>query len=77
MQTSDETLLFQTDADAARSTARQLKATRTSDAGEPIKLASLPLDLLVRGDEAWIAENGFVARLIDLVVRRLRLSRSR
>jgi hypothetical protein len=75
MQTSDEALLFQTDADAARIAARQQKASRTSNEGEPIKLASLPLDLLIRGDEAWIAENGFVARLVDLLVRRLGSSR--
>lgn len=69
MQTTDESLLWISEADNERREARRTKAAQTSQAGEPIELPSKPLDLIVRGNDAWIAENGFVARRLDLVVR--------
>lgn len=53
-----------------RNDARKAKA-KAEDAsnGNPIQLRSKPLAIRVVGDEAFVAENGFVARRLDLVVR--------
>jgi WD40 repeat protein len=69
MQTTDESLLWLSESDHLRSEQRRAKAAQASQAGEPIDLPSKPLDIIVRGDDVWVAENGFVARRVDLVVR--------
>ncbi|KAI5450464.1 hypothetical protein NCC49_003086 [Naganishia albida] len=66
MQTDDASNLFQTDAALAKSDARKSKAQRASKIGNPISLSSKILALEVRGQEAWVAESGWVARRVDL-----------
>jgi hypothetical protein len=69
MQSSDPRNLFQTDSSIARSEERQQKSERSKTAGQPFKLPSKPLTLVVRGDDAWTAESGGVIRRISLEVR--------
>ncbi|KAF7796869.1 hypothetical protein EIP86_008054 [Pleurotus ostreatoroseus] len=45
---------------------RKAKAERTKDLGSPIQLAGVALDLHIRGDIAWIAENDAVIRKLNL-----------
>jgi hypothetical protein len=71
MQAKSSANLFRTDADLDRDAARAAKHARSKDAGAPITLASKPLALLVDGDDAWVAESGFVVRRLDLRVRPL------
>lgn len=76
MQAENTDTLFQTDAELAKSAARQEKALRTARAGAPIKLSSKPLDLSIRPRKggpptAFIAESGFTARNVDLQVRQV------
>ncbi|KAK9897903.1 WD40 repeat-like protein [Cystobasidium minutum MCA 4210] len=71
MQADSTDTLFQSDAELAKSAARQEKAARTARAGSPIKLSSKPLDLAIRprkgaAPTAFVAESGFTARNIDL-----------
>lgn len=73
MQAQNTDTLFQSDAELAKSAARQDKALRTARAGTPIKLSSKPLDLAIRprkggSPTAFIAESGFTARNLDLKV---------
>lgn len=73
MQATTTDTLFQSDAELAKSAARQDKAVRTARAGKPIKLSSKPLDLVIRprkggSPTAFLAESGFSARNIDLEV---------
>lgn len=70
MQTDDASNLFQTDAALAKSDARRSKAQRASKIGDPISLPSKILALEVRGQDAWVAESGWVARRVDLIVSR-------
>jgi hypothetical protein len=72
MQTDDASNLFQTDAALAKSDARRSKAQRASKIGDPISLPSKILALQVRGQDAWVAESGWVARRVDLTVSRRR-----
>lgn len=46
--------------------ARKLKAERTKDLGSPIKLTGLALDIHIRDNYAWIAENTSVIRKVNL-----------
>ncbi|THH13607.1 hypothetical protein EW146_g6626 [Bondarzewia mesenterica] len=46
--------------------ARKQKAEKNKDVGEPITLPGVPIDIKIRGDYAWIAENTAVARKINL-----------
>lgn len=46
-----------------------MKAERTRDVGEPIELKGKVIQMIIRGDDAWTAESGAVARRIDLTVR--------
>lgn len=70
MQAESSANLFRTDADLVRDAARAAKLAGTdSELGAPIALASKPLALLVNGDDAWVAESGFVVRRLDLRVR--------
>lgn len=73
MQAENTDTLFQSDAELAKSAARQEKAVRTARTGAPIKLSSKPLDLAIRprkggSPTAFVAESGFTARNIDLKV---------
>lgn len=73
MQATNTDTLFQSDAELAKSAARQEKAARTARTGSPIKLSSKPLDLAIRprksgSPTAFVAESGFTARNIDLKV---------
>jgi hypothetical protein len=68
MQTDDASNLFQTDAALEKSDARRLKAQRASKVGDPIQLPSKVLALEVRNQDGWVAESGWVARQVDLVV---------
>ncbi|KAJ3521598.1 hypothetical protein NM688_g8998 [Phlebia brevispora] len=45
---------------------RKSKAERTKDLGSPIQLTGVALDLHIRGNVAWIAENAAVIRKVDL-----------
>lgn len=68
MQTDDASNLFQTDAALAKSDARRIKAQRAAKIGDPISLPSKVLALQVRGQDAWVAESGWVARRVNLMV---------
>ncbi|KAI0035758.1 WD40-repeat-containing domain protein [Vararia minispora EC-137] len=48
--------------------ARQEKADRNKNLGDPIALKGTPIDVRVRGDYAWTAENGHIIRKSDLKV---------
>ncbi|KAJ9116746.1 hypothetical protein QFC20_000681 [Naganishia adeliensis] len=72
MQTDDASNLFQTDAALAKSDARRSKAQRASKIGDPISLPSKILALEVRGQDAWVAESGWVARRVDLITGKVR-----
>lgn len=70
---SDTSNLFQTDAQHARSAYRAAKAQLHQESGDPIKLASKPLRVVVRQQEgaeaeAWVAESGFVVQRVGLEV---------
>jgi len=68
MNTSDESKLFQTDAQLAHKEARARKAVLTKTIGRPIQLPSRAIKLKVRGQDAWVAESGWVVRRICLHV---------
>ncbi|KZV64463.1 WD40 repeat-like protein [Peniophora sp. CONT] len=46
--------------------ARKDKAEKYAKLGEPIELKGIAIDLHIRGDYAWTAENSHVARKVDL-----------
>lgn len=48
--------------------ARQEKEKKIVNLGSPIKLKGQALDMLVRGDSLWIAENTGSVLVIDLTV---------
>lgn len=66
MQTTDVDNLFQAEADIKGAQARQQKAERTKDIGEPIDLKSKIISLVVRDQDVWTAESSKVVRRIDL-----------
>ena len=47
---------------------RRRKAEKNKDIGDPIELKGVPIDVQIRGDYAWIAENTHLAKKIDLKV---------
>ena len=49
--------------------ARQEKERKIADLGSPIKLKGQALDMLVRGNSLWVAENTGSVLVIDLNVR--------
>ena len=70
---SDSSNLFQTDAQHARAAFRSAKAELHQESGQPIKLGSKPLRVVVRQEEgkeaeACTAESGFVLRRVELEV---------
>ncbi|SCV67756.1 BQ2448_5367 [Microbotryum intermedium] len=69
--TNDTNKLFQSDAQHAQAAYRVAKAQLHETTGDPIKLSTVPLRVVVRqhptrGPEAWVAESGFVVRRLDL-----------
>lgn len=68
MNTSDESNLFQTDAQLAQKEAQARKAVLTKTIGSPIQLASRAIKLRIRGQDAWVAESGWVVRRVCLHV---------
>ncbi|WVW81894.1 hypothetical protein I302_103893 [Kwoniella bestiolae CBS 10118] len=66
MQSSDPGHLFQTTSQLAQSANRQRKFKASEKVGEPINVSSKVLDLVVRGQEGWTGESGFLARRLDL-----------
>jgi hypothetical protein len=48
--------------------ARRVKSQRTKTLGNPIQLPGMAWAILIRGGNAWIAENTTVARKIELEV---------
>jgi hypothetical protein len=68
MNTSDESKLFQTDAQLAQKESQARKALLTKTIGRPIDLPSKAIKLRVRGQDAWVAESGWVARRVCLHV---------
>lgn len=70
---SDTSNLFQSDAQHARAAFRAAKSLLHAESGDPIKLGSKPLRVVVRQKpgkeaEAWVAESGFVVRRLGLEV---------
>jgi hypothetical protein len=49
--------------------ARKAKAKTIKDLGQPIQLTGVALNLHIRDNFAWIAENAAVIRKVDLEVR--------
>ncbi|KDE04483.1 hypothetical protein MVLG_05050 [Microbotryum lychnidis-dioicae p1A1 Lamole] len=75
--TNDTNKLFQSDAQHARAAYRVAKAQLHETTGNPIKLSTVPLRVVVKqhpiqGPEAWVAESGFVVRRLDLESGRTR-----
>ncbi|KNZ44140.1 uncharacterized protein VP01_947g7 [Puccinia sorghi] len=72
MQTVDEGKLFQSDAQLSLAEGRRLKSLAdhrpSAENGYPIILPSKPLQLVIDGDDAYVAQNGFVAQRVDLKV---------
>ncbi|GAA6061642.1 hypothetical protein JCM10212_002519 [Sporobolomyces blumeae] len=73
--TTDDTKLFQSDAQHDKQKIRQAKAEALKDVGDPIQLATKPLRVVVRNEEAasaghepeaWVAESGFIVRRVGL-----------
>jgi hypothetical protein len=68
MQTTDTDLLFQSTQQLADSSNRERKIIAAEKVGNPIKVTSKVLDLVVHGQDAWTAESGWQARRLDLHV---------
>ncbi|TFK54822.1 WD40 repeat-like protein [Heliocybe sulcata] len=66
MQTSAGSSFLRAESELARDEARKLKAEKTKTLGDPISLPGKPLDVVVRGSDAWLAEGSATARLINL-----------
>lgn len=49
------------------------KAEKFKDAGDPISLPDVPIDIKIRGDYAWVSGSAHVARKVDLNVRAVRI----
>jgi len=66
----DEGKLFQSDAQLSLAEGRRLKSLGdhrpSAENGYPIILPSKPLQLLIDGDDAYVAQNGFVAQRVNL-----------
>ncbi|KIP09232.1 hypothetical protein PHLGIDRAFT_505241 [Phlebiopsis gigantea 11061_1 CR5-6] len=66
MQTTDKSNFLRAEAELALDEARKVKAEKTKDLGQPIKLAGIALDIHIKDQFAWIAENTQVVRKVDL-----------
>lgn len=69
MQTNDPDYLFQTTSELSNAERRERKLKAAEKVGDPIKVSSKVLDLLVDDQLAWTAESGWQARKINLAVR--------
>jgi hypothetical protein len=74
MNTSDESKLFQSDAQLAQKEAQARKAVLTKQIGDPIELGSRAIRLRVREQDAWVAESGWIVRRVCLKVVRSAVS---
>jgi hypothetical protein len=70
MQTTDSHNLFQSSASLSKQDARQRKLVRAAKVGDPILLGSKVVRMVVRGQEAYTAESGWVVRRVDLRVNK-------
>ncbi|OBZ75742.1 hypothetical protein A0H81_04463 [Grifola frondosa] len=68
MQPADKANLIRAEAELVLEEARKQKAERTKDLGWPIQIPGAALDIKIRGNIAWIAENTTVIRKLDLEV---------
>lgn len=68
MQTTDTGLLFQSSQQLLDASNREKKIVAAEKIGNPIKLSSKVLDVVVQDQEAWTAESGWQARRVDLNV---------
>jgi len=66
MQTTAGSSFLRAESELAREEARKLKAGKIKTLGDPIELPGKPLDIIVRGSDAWLAEGSATARLINL-----------
>ena len=48
--------------------ARKKKRERTKTLGEPIDLPGIPLDVIIRDNDLWVAESAAVIRKLDIEV---------
>ena len=69
MQTNDPDYLFQTSSELSNAEKRERKVKAAEKVGNPIKVSSKVLDLLIEDQLAWTAESGWQARKINLGVR--------
>ncbi|KZT69040.1 WD40 repeat-like protein [Daedalea quercina L-15889] len=63
---SESATLFRSEAELILQESRKRKAERTKTLGSPIETPGKALGIEIRGNEAWIAENTTVARVVDL-----------
>ena len=68
MQTTDASLLFQTNSQLEHSASHDRKLAASAGIGAPINLAGKVLDFEILGSEAWTAESGWQSRCVDLLV---------
>ncbi|WVQ80270.1 hypothetical protein IAT38_002375 [Cryptococcus sp. DSM 104549] len=66
MQSSDPGHLFQTTSQLSAAASRERKLKAAEKVGSPLEVASKVLGLVIRGQEAWVAESGWLARRVDL-----------
>ncbi|WRT63755.1 uncharacterized protein IL334_000680 [Kwoniella shivajii] len=66
MQSSDPGHLFQTTTQIKQAAEREKKFKAAEQIGNPINVSSKVLDLVVRGQEGWTGESGFLSRRLDL-----------
>ncbi|KAI5987553.1 WD40-repeat-containing domain protein [Pisolithus albus] len=62
----DDSVLFRAESELAITEARKQKAERTKLLGSPIQLGGKAIDVVVDGNDIWIAENTHVAKKVDL-----------
>src|SRR5690606_38420011 len=70
---ADDGCFFRTEADIAKAQQRAIKRARLANAGRPLQCTSKILDMVAahRPGCVWIAESGFLARLVDVRARRV------
>lgn len=68
MQTNDTGLIFQSSRQLAEASNRERKIVAAESIGNPIKVSSKVLDLVIRDQDGWTAESGWQARRLDLNV---------
>ncbi|CAK9785580.1 putative cytoplasm protein [Cutaneotrichosporon oleaginosum] len=66
MQTTDPSLLFQTSQQIADASNLERKIEAAQNIGDPLKLGSKILGLIISEDDAWTAESGWQARCVNL-----------